>query len=118
MWEVYYYEFGPLKSFSLDITKEICGKIFEAILHIEVLGVKFDLELKKPKIPSMTIKEFFNSISPESVNSFKVIGQQYKPNTISWSIEIWKDYPVKTVSCSTIDGLPQEGWKTRPVTAL
>lgn len=118
---VYYYEFSPLKTFSLEITKELCGKIFEAVLHIEVPGVKLDLELKNPKvpsIPSMTVKEFLNSITPESINSFKVFGKQYKPNTILWSIEIWKDSSFNTVHCSAIDKLPQEGWKKQSTSTL
>jgi hypothetical protein len=113
---VYYYEIRPLKTFSLDITKELCGNISEAVLHIEFAGVKLDLKLKSPKvpsIPSMTVKEFFNSITPESVNSFKIYGKQYNPNTILWHMEIWKDSPIKTVHCSAIDGLPKEGWKNR-----
>lgn len=118
---VYYHEFSPLKAFSLDITKELSGRISEAVLHIEVLGVKLDLELKNPKvpsIPSMTVREFFNSITPESVNSFIVFGNQYKPNTILWTIEVWEDSSVNTVHCSAIDKLPQEGWKNRTVPAL
>ncbi len=113
MGKVYYYEFSPLKSFSLDITKELCGKIFEAVLHIEVSGVKLDLNLKRPKvpsIPSMTVKEYFNSITPESVNSFKVDGIQHSQNTILWHIEIWKESLIETIHCSAIDGLPKDGW--------
>lgn len=113
---VYYSEFSQLKTFSLDITKQSSGKVFEAILHIEVSGVKFDLKLKNPKvpsIPSMTVKELFNSITPKSVSSFKVFGKQHKPNTILWHIEIWKDSPTKTVHCSAIDGLPKDGWKNQ-----
>ena len=111
---VYYYELGPLKIFSLDITKQVSGKIFEAILHIEVSGVKLDLELKNPKvpsIPSITVKEFFNSITPESVNSFKIYGKQCNPNTILWHIEIWKNSLIETIHCSEIDKLPEDGWK-------
>lgn len=111
---VYYYEFSPLKNFSLDITKELCGKIFEAVLHIEVFGVKFDIGIKNPKvpsIPSITVKEFFNSITPKSVNSFKVYGKQHDPNTILWHIEIWKDSIIETIHCSEIDKLPKDGWK-------
>lgn len=110
--DIYYYPFEPLKSFSLDVTKELCGKIFEALLHIEVHDAKFDLNLKNPKVPSvplMTVKEFFNSITPGSVSSFKIFGKQYE-NTVLWHIEIWKDSPIKTVHCSAIDGLPKGGW--------
>ena len=121
MREVYYYEFSQLKAFSLDITKQLSGKVFEAILHIEFSGVKVDLKLKNPKlpsIPSMTVKELFNSITPKSVSSFKVFGKQHKPDTVLWHIEIQKDSPTKTVHCSAIDGLPEEGWKNRTVPAL
>ncbi len=114
MGEVYYYEFGPLKTFSLDITKQLSGKVFEAVLHIEVSSVKVELKLKNPKVPSnpsMTVKEFFSSITPESASSFKIIGKQYNPNTVLWHIEVWKDSIIETVHCSEIDGLPKEGWK-------
>jgi len=111
---VYYYEFSQLKDFSLDITKQSSGKVFEAILHIEFSSVRVDLKLKNPKlpsIPSMTVKEFFNSITPKSVSSFKVFGKQHKPDTILWHIEIWKDSPIETFHCGEIEGLPKEGWK-------
>jgi hypothetical protein len=59
----------------------------------------------------MTVKEFFSSITLESVSSFKIIGKQYKPKTVLWHIEVWKDSLIETVHCSAIDKLPKEGWK-------
>lgn len=111
--EVYYYELSPLTTFSLDVTKQLLGKI-EAVLYIEVSGVEINLKLKNPKVPSspsMTIKDFFSSITPKSVSSFKIIAKQYNPNTILWYIEVWKDSLVETVHCGEIEGLPKEGWK-------
>jgi hypothetical protein len=110
---IYYCEFKPLKAFSLDITKKLSGRIIEALLHIEVHDVTFDLKLKNPKVPSvpsMTVEEFFSSINPSSVNSFKIFGKRYE-NTVLWHIEIWENSPIKTVHCSTIDGLPKNGLK-------
>jgi len=111
--DIYSYAFEPIKCFSLDVTKELCGRTFEALLHIEVQDAKFDLTLKKPKVPSvpsMTVKEFFNQIATESVNSFKIFGKR-NANTVLWHIEIWEDSPIKTIHCSAIDGLPKEGWQ-------
>lgn len=113
---VYYKEFSPLTASPLNIIKQSSGKISEAILHIEFSGVKVDLKLKNPKlpsIPSMDVKELFHDITPESVSSFEVFGNQHKPDTILWYIEIRKNYSKQTVHCSEIEGLPEGGWKNK-----
>ena len=110
---VYYKDFSPLKSFSLNITKEICGKISEAALHIEVRGNKLKLDLKNPKVrpDQSNIVQKISDISPETVNYLKINGNHIKPDTTLWSIEFGNDSHTITVSCSSIDGLPKEGWK-------
>lgn len=117
---IYYYDFKP-SSFSLDITKELCGKISEAELHIESSGIRHTLLLKSPKVPSapsITIRDLFNDLTTKSIDSFKVFGEQHEPglrdSDVIWRIELWKNDTIKyqIVHCIAIGGeLPKEGWK-------
>jgi len=110
----YYKEFSMLKSFSLDITKEVCGKIAEAVLHIEETnsGNKHELLLKNPKVPSAppstTIRDLFDNLTTKSVESFKVFGEQHNTDVL-WRIEIWDNSGItgNTIHCRGIEGLPK-----------
>ena len=114
----YYKEFSMLKSFSLDITKEVCGKIVEAVLHIEQTnsGNKHELLLKNPKVPSAppstTIRDVFDKLTTKSVKSLKVFGEQHNTDVL-WRIEIWDNSGItgNTIHCREIQGLPEAGWK-------
>ncbi len=112
----YYYKFHRLKCFSLDITKEVCGKIAEAKLHIELSsGDKHKLVLDSPKVPSSpstTIRDLFGNLTTGSVESFKVFGEQHNKDVL-WRIEIWDNSGItgNTIHCREIQGLPKEGWK-------
>jgi hypothetical protein len=111
---VYCLDFSPLKTFSIRITKELSGKISESVLHIEVRSNKFELYLKNPKVHSIsskTFKEVFSNISPKNIKYLRVLGNHHKPDSTLWSIEFGNDSPIVTIHCSTIDGLPKEGWK-------
>jgi hypothetical protein len=111
MKKVYYLEFRPLKNVSLIITKEICGKISEAVLQIEVRGNKLILDLKNPKVPSNssnTAQESFSNISSKTVNYLNINGEQHRDDTTFWKLEFGSKI---IVHCSAIDGLPKEGWK-------
>jgi hypothetical protein len=106
----YYKEFSMLKSFSLDITKEVCGKIAEAVLHIELTsGNKHELLLKNPSAqPSTTIRNLFDNLTRKSVKSFKVFAEQYNTEVL-WRIEIWDNSGItdNTIHCREIEGLPK-----------
>jgi hypothetical protein len=109
----YYKEFSMLKGFSLDITKEVCGKIAEAVLHIELTsGNKHELLLKNPKVPSAppstTIRDLFDNLTTKSVESFKVFGEQHNTD-ILWRIEIWDNSGItgNKIHCREIEGLPK-----------
>jgi len=108
----YYKEFSMLKSFSLDITKEVCGKIVEAVLHIELSsGGKRELVLDSPS-PSTRIRDLSKNLTTQSVKCFKLFGEQYKQNML-WRIEIWEKSGItgNTIHCREIQGLPEAGWK-------
>ena len=116
---IYYYDFKP-SSFSLDITKELCGKILEAELHIELSGTINTLLLKSPKVPSapsITIRDIFNDLTTKPIDSFKVFGEQHEPglrdSDMLWRIELWRNGEIKypIVHCTAIEGLPKDGWK-------
>jgi hypothetical protein len=119
MGKEYYYEFKPLKTFSLDITKEKSWKILEAVLHIELSsGVRHNLTLESPKVPSepsSTLRDLFNDLTTKFVDSLKVFGEQYEPShrdsDVLWRIEFWRDAGIKspTIHCRRIQGLPKEG---------
>ena len=103
-------EFRDLKIFSLSVVKEVSGKIVEAVLNIDSSGVQHKLTLESPKVPAMpstTIRGLFSDLTPESVDSFKVFGEQYDSDVL-WRIEIWKDDTLKypTIHCRNIQGLP------------
>jgi len=107
---IYCHEFRELKNFSLSDVKEVSGQIVEAVLNIESRDVKHKLTLKSPKVPSApstTVRDLFSDLTPESVDSFKVFGEQYGSDVL-WRIEIWKDGTLKdhTIHCSKIQGLP------------
>lgn len=118
---VYCYRFFPLKSFSLDIKKEVHEKIVEAELKIELSsGVKHKLTLESPKMPSApssSVRALFKSLTTESVDSFRVFGKKHDPglrdSDTLWYIELWKNESVNgpTVHCSNIKDLPKEGWR-------
>ncbi len=116
MTTIYYHKFHRLKSFSIDITKEVCGKIAKAELHIEKSsGDKHKLVLDSPKVPSSpstTIRDLFNKLSTESVESFNVSGEQHNKDVL-WHIEIWDNSGItgNTIHCRDIQGLPKTGWK-------
>jgi hypothetical protein len=117
----YYHYFDELKSLSLDITKESCGKIFEAVLQIEQSsGVHHNLTLKSPK-PSTAVRDLSSGLTTGSVDSFKVFGEQHEPglrdSDVLWRIELWKNSTLKdsTIHCNAIEGLPEEGWKNPPL---
>jgi len=121
MGKEYYYEFRPLKTFSLGITKEECGKILEAVLHIELSsGVRHNLTLESPKVPSKpssTVRDLFNGLTTKFADSLKAFGEQYEPghrdSDVLWRIELWKDASIKspTIHCKRIQGLPKGGWR-------
>ena len=106
----YYRKFDILKSFSIEITKEVCGKIREAVLNIDSRGVKYKLTLENPKVsdmPTTTVRDLFSDLTPESVDSFRVFGKQCNSDVL-W-IEIWKgSSPLvdHTIHCKKIQGLP------------
>ena len=109
---IYSYEFGQLKNFSLSDVSEVSGQIVEAVLNIESRGDKHELKLKNPKVPSArltTVRDLFSYLTPESVGSFKVFGEQYG-SSVLWRIEMWKDGTLKdcTIRCNNIQGLPPE----------
>jgi hypothetical protein len=115
MKRIYYHEFQP-KSISLKITKEVCGKIAEAVLHIETnSGNKHELLLVNPKVPSaqpsITIRDLFDNPNTKSVKSFKVFGEQNNKD-ILWRIVLWDSSGItaNTIHCREIRGLPKEGW--------
>jgi hypothetical protein len=59
-------------------------------------------------MPSTTVRDLFSDLIPESVDSFKVFGDQYDSDVL-WRIEIWKDGTPKkdhTIHCGNIEGLP------------
>ncbi len=110
MTNIYHHKFRELNDFSLSDVKEMHGKIVEAVLNIESCGVKHKLTLESPKIPSMpstTVRDLFSDLTPKSVDSFKVFGEQYDSD-VPWRIEIWKDDTLKdhTIHCRKIQGLP------------
>jgi len=89
MTNIYYHEFRKLKNFSLSDVKEVSGKIDEAVLNIESCGVKHKLTLKSPKFPSApstTVRDLFSNLTPESVDSFKVYGDQYDSDVLWLSL--------------------------------
>ena len=107
---IYCHEFCELKNFSLSDVNEVSGRIVEAVLNIESHGVKHKLMLESPKVPSApstTIRDLFSDLTPKSVDSFKVFGEQYGSDVL-WHIEIWKDGTLKghTIHCRKIQGLP------------
>ena len=112
---IYYYEFSGLKNFTLSDVKEVSGTIVEAMLNIDSCGDKYKLTLESPKVPSApstTVRDLFSDMTPESVESFKVFGEQHNKDVL-WRIETWKDGTLKdhTIHCRKIPGLPKEGWK-------
>ena len=124
--KVYYKKFWPLKTFSLDITKELSGKTVEAVLHIEQsTSVRHDLTLKSPRVLSalsVSVRDLFNNPTTKSVDSLKVFGEQHSPglrdSDMQWRIELWENNTIKgpAVHCFAIEGLPKEGWKTQTFT--
>ena len=115
MTNIYYHEFRELKNFSLSNVKVLSGKIVEAVLNIDSRGNKYKLTLESPKVPSApstTIRDLFNKLTPKSVGSFKVYGDQNNKDVL-WRIEIWDNSRItgNTIHCREIQGLPKEGWK-------
>ena len=93
MANIYYHKFRDLKNFSLSDVKEVSGKIVEAVLNIDSRGVKHKLTLDSPKVPAMqsiTVRDLFDDLTQESVDFFKVFGEQYDSD-VQWNIEIWKN---------------------------
>ncbi len=116
MMPIYSYEFHRLKSFSIDITKELCEKIAEAKLNIELSsGDKHKLVIDSPKVPSSpsaNIRDLFSNLDIRYVESLKVFGEKDNQD-ILWRIEIWDNSGItgNTIHCREIQGLPEMGWK-------
>lgn len=111
---IYYHEFRELKNFSLTDVKEVSGKIVEAVLNIDSCSVKHKLTLESPIVPSQTattVRDLFSGLTPKSVDSFKVFGEQYNSDVL-WRIEIWDKSGItdNTMRCTEIQALPKEGW--------
>lgn len=114
MTTIYHHKFCELKIFSLSDIKEVSGKIVEAVLNIDSCGLVHKLTLESPKVPSMpsrTVRDVFSDLTPESVDSFKVFGEQYNSDVI-YRIEIWDNSGItdNTIHCTEMQGLPKEGW--------
>ena len=115
MERTFHFDFGPLQNFSFE-PKELCRKIPEAVLHIELKsGSRYDLTLQAPKVPtsSTSIKDLFKNLTTESVNSLKVFGNLHRPglrdSDMLWHIELWKNDAIvenTTIHCKAIQGLP------------
>ncbi|MBW8034686.1 MAG: hypothetical protein FVQ79_03265 [Planctomycetes bacterium] len=110
---IYCQKFCGLKNFSLSDVKELSGQIVKAVLNIDSCGDKHKLTLESPKVPSApstTVRDLFSDLTPESVDSFKVFGDQYDSDVL-WRIEIWKDNaPLEnsTIHCRNIQDLPSK----------
>jgi len=110
MTTIYCHEFRELRNFFLSDVKEKSGRIVEAVLNIDSCSVKHKLTLESPTVPSLpstTVRDLFSDLTPQSVDSFKVFGEQYNSDVLC-RIEIWDKSGItdNTIHCTEIQGLP------------
>jgi len=72
---IYNQKFDELKEYSLRDVEKLSGKILKAVLYIDSRGVKHKLTLENPTVPAMpstTVKDLFDTLTSESVDSFQI----------------------------------------------